>query len=129
MRSPTNTWHPNKVWVLSQQVHDVTMGKLCGIASRLGRHGLVAASYVCSGLIGQNDRVAQLSEKRVPERIVLIHVQRTRNITVPRGASSQEVTHGQTAVCSVCKEVLVPDSSLHHLFYQRLSQRLPVINL
>ena len=77
---PTNTWHPNEIWVLSQQVHDVAMRKLCGIASRLGRHGLNACVVcLCGGLIGQNDREAQLSEKRVPERIVLVHVQRTRN--------------------------------------------------
>ena len=77
---PTNTGHPNKVWVLSQQVHDVAVGKLCRIAGGLGRHGFDAhVVRLCGGLVGQNDREAQLSEKRVPERIVLVHVQRTRN--------------------------------------------------
>ena len=77
---PTNTRHPNKVWVLGQQVHDVTVGKLCGIARGLGRHGLnTHVVRLCGSLIGQNDREAQLSEKRVPERIVLVHVQRARN--------------------------------------------------
>ena len=77
---PTNAWHPNEVWVLGQQVHDVAVGKLCGIARRLGWHGLDAhVVRLCGSLIGQNDREAQLSEKRVPERIVLVHVQRARN--------------------------------------------------
>ena len=77
---PTNTRHPNEVWVLGQQVHDVAVRKLCRIAGGLGRHGLNAhVVRLCGGLIGQNDREAQLSEKRVPERIVLVHVQRARN--------------------------------------------------
>ena len=77
---PTNAWHPNEVWVLGQQIHDVAVRKLCRIAGGLGRHGLNAHIVrLCGGLIGQNDREAQLSEKRVPERIVLVHVQRARN--------------------------------------------------
>ena len=77
---PTNTRHPNKVWVLGQQIHDVAVGKLCGIACGLRWHGLDAhVVRLCGGLVGQNDREAQLSEKRVPERIVLVHVQRARN--------------------------------------------------
>ena len=77
---PTNAWHPNEVWVLGQQIHDVAVGKLCGIARGLGRHGLnTHVVRLCGSLIGQNDREAQLSEKRVPERIVLVHVQRARN--------------------------------------------------
>ena len=77
---PTNTRHPNEVWVLGQQIHDVAVGKLCGITRGLGWHGLDAhVIRFCGGLIGQNDREAQLSEKRVPERIVLVHVQRARN--------------------------------------------------
>ena len=77
---PTNTRHPNEVWVLGQQVHDVAVGKLCRIAGGLGRHGLDARVVrLCGGLVGQNDREAQLGEKRVPERIVLVHVQRARN--------------------------------------------------
>ena len=77
---PTNTRHPNKVWVLGQQVHDVAVGKLCRIAGGLGRHGLdTCVVRLCGGLVGQNDREAQLSEERVPERIVLVHVQRARN--------------------------------------------------
>ena len=77
---PTNAWHPNEVWVLGQQIHDVAVGKLCRIAGGLGRHGLDAhVVRLCGGLVGQNDREAQLSEKRVPERIVLVHVQRARN--------------------------------------------------
>ena len=77
---PTNAWHPNEIWVLGQQVHDVAVGKLCRIACGLGRHRLDAhVVRLCGGLIGQNDREAQLSEKRVPERIVLVHVQRARN--------------------------------------------------
>ena len=77
---PTNTRHPNKVWVLGQQVHDVAVGKLRRIAGGLGRHGLdTRVVGLCCGLVGQNDREAQLGEKRVPERIVLVHVQRARN--------------------------------------------------
>ena len=77
---PTNTRHPNEVWVLGQQIHDVAVGKLCRIARGLGRHGLNAhVVRLCGGLVGQNDREAQLSEERVPERIVLVHVQRARN--------------------------------------------------
>ena len=77
---PTNTRHPNEVWVLGQQVHDVAVGKLRRIAGGLGRHGLnTHVVRLCGSLIGQNDREAQLSEKRVPERIVLVHVQRARN--------------------------------------------------
>ena len=77
---PTNTRHPNKIWILGQQVHDVAVRKLCRIAGGLGRHGLnTHVVRLCGSLIGQNDREAQLSEKRVPERIVLVHVQRARN--------------------------------------------------
>ena len=77
---PTNAWHPNEIWVLGQQVHDVAVRKLCRIASGLGRHGLDAhVVRLCGGLVGQNDREAQLSKECVPERIVLVHVQRTRN--------------------------------------------------
>ena len=54
--------------------------KLCRIASGLGRHGFnTHVIRLCGGLVGQNDREAQLSEKRVPERIVLVHVQCARN--------------------------------------------------
>ena len=56
---PTNTRHPNEVWVLGQQVHDVAVGKLCRIAGGLGRHGLDAhVVRLCGGLVGQNDREA-----------------------------------------------------------------------
>ena len=56
------------------------MGKLCRIAGGLGRHGLdTRVVRFCGGLVGQNDREAQLGEERVPERIVLVHVQRARN--------------------------------------------------
>ena len=32
---PTNAWHPNEVWVLGQQIHDVAVRKLCRIAGGL----------------------------------------------------------------------------------------------
>ena len=77
---PTNTRHPNEVWVLGQQVHDVAVGKLCRIAGGLRWHGLnTHVVRLCGGLVGQNDREAQLSKECVPERIVLVHVQRARN--------------------------------------------------
>ena len=77
---PTNTGHPDEVGVFLQQVHDVPVGKLGRIARRFRRHGLnTFVVRLCGGLIRQNDREAQPSEERMPERIILVHVERTWN--------------------------------------------------
>ena len=74
----------------------MAVGKLCRIAGRLGRHGLdTRVVRLCGGLVGQNDREAQLGEKRVPERIVLVHVQRARNAN---GAAWSLVSRKRLAV-------------------------------
>ncbi len=84
LRSQRNTWHPNKVWVLGQQVHDVP-GKLCRIAG--DSEAVWTRCLRFAGLVGQNDREFQLGEKRVPERLPA-HVQRGANVFNGAGAWS-----------------------------------------
>ena len=76
---PFRTGHPDEVDILIEQVHHMTMRELRRIAHALGRHGL-DAGFV--GLLRRSVRnlnaEPELIEEREPERIVLIHVERTR---------------------------------------------------
>ena len=77
---PADAGHPDEVRVLGQQVHDVAVGELGRVAHALGGHGLDAGVVRGrGGLVGQHDREAQLGEERVPERVVLVHVERARD--------------------------------------------------
>ena len=76
---PFRTGHPDKIDILIEQVHHMTMRELRRIAHALGRHGL-DARFV--GLLRRSVRnlnaEPKLIEEREPERIVFIHVERTR---------------------------------------------------
>ena len=73
---PTDAGHPDEVRVLLEQVHDVTVAKLRRIADGLGRHRLDARLVgLLVRLIRQHDRETQLREERVPEGVVLVHVE------------------------------------------------------
>ena len=77
---PADAGHPDEVRVLSDEVHDVAVAELGRVADGLGGHGLDAGLVgLAVGLVGENDAEAQLGEERVPERIVLVHVEGARN--------------------------------------------------
>ena len=58
----------------------MAVGELGRVAHALGGHGLDAGVVRRrGGLVGQHDREAQLGEERVPERVVLVHVERARD--------------------------------------------------
>ena len=74
---PAGAGHPDEVDVALQQVHDVAVAQLGGVADAFGGHRLDA------GLIGllragiaQLDVIAQRGEEAVPEGVVLVHVER-----------------------------------------------------
>ena len=77
---PLRTRHPDEVRMLVEQVHDVAVRKLRRIAHALGGHrfdaGLVG---LLRGRVGQHHPVPQLREEGEPERVVLVHVERTRD--------------------------------------------------
>ena len=77
---PANARHPDEVRILLQEVHDVPVRELRGVAHGLGRHGLRAGLVrLARRLVAQHHAEAQLREERVPERVVLVHVQRARD--------------------------------------------------
>ena len=77
---PADAGHPDEVRVLGDEVHDVAVAKLGRVADGLGGHGLDAGLVgLAVGLVGENDAEAQLGEERVPERVVLVHVEGARN--------------------------------------------------
>ena len=77
---PTHAGHPNEIRVLGDEVHHMAVGELGRIAHALARHGLDAALVGrLVGVVGEHHRKAQPREERMPERIVLVHVERTRN--------------------------------------------------
>ena len=77
---PADAGHPDEVGVFGQQVHDVAVGELGRVAHALGGHGLDAGVVgLAARLVAHDDREAQLGEERVPERVVLVHVERARD--------------------------------------------------
>ena len=81
---PFGARHPDEVGVLLEKVHYMSMAELRRIANRLARHGLDPGLVGLLGRrIAQNDTEAEAREKREPEGIVLVHVERTRNAHRP----------------------------------------------
>ena len=77
---PADAGHPDKVRVLGKEIHDVAVAQLCRIARGLGGHGLDAGVVGLRGrLVRDHHREAQLGEERVPEGVVLVHVERARD--------------------------------------------------
>ena len=70
----------NEIDTLINQPCDMTVGELCRITLRLAGNGLYAELVNFTvGAGGEHDAVAQPCEERVPERIVLVHVQHSGN--------------------------------------------------
>ena len=77
---PLRTRHPNEIGIFIQQVHDVAVGKLRRIAHAFGGHRLNARLVRCLRRRVRCDNAeAQLREEREPERVVLVHIESTRN--------------------------------------------------
>ena len=77
---PTHARHPDKVDVTVDEVHHVAMAHLGRIAYALGRHGLDARLVgLLARLVGQLHAKAQARKERVPEGVVLVHVERARD--------------------------------------------------
>ena len=77
---PADAGHPDEVDVLVEQIHDVTVRQLGRIAGVFRGHGLDASLVgLLGGLVRQHHAIAKMREEAVPERIVLVHVERTRN--------------------------------------------------
>ena len=77
---PTHARHPDKVDVAVDKVHHVAVAHLGRIAHALGRHGLDARLVgLFARLVGQLHAKAQARKERVPEGVVLVHVERARD--------------------------------------------------
>ncbi len=83
---PLAAGEPDEIGMLVQQVHDVAVAELGRIAHALGRHRLDARLVgLLRRRIAQHHAPAQLREEREPERVVLVHVQRTRDADAAAG--------------------------------------------
>ena len=77
---PAHARHPDKVDVTVDEVHNVAVAHLGRIAHALGRHGLDARLVgLLARLVGQLHAKAQARKERVPEGVVLVHVERARD--------------------------------------------------
>ena len=77
---PTHARHPDKVDVTVDEVHHVAVAHLCRVAHALGRHGLDARLVgLFARLVGQLHAKAQARKERMPEGVVLVHVERARD--------------------------------------------------
>ena len=75
---PAHARHPDKVDIAVDEVHHVAVAHLGRIAHALGRHGLDARLVgLLARLVGQLHAKAQARKERVPEGVVLVHVERT----------------------------------------------------
>ena len=75
---PAHARHPNEVDVAVDKVHHVAVAHLGRIAHALGRHGLDARLVgLLTRLVGQLHAKAQARKERMPEGVVLVHVERT----------------------------------------------------
>ncbi len=76
---PAHAGHPDEVDVLAQQVHHVAVGELCRVADGLRGHGLDAGLVGgLGGVVRRHHGETQLGEERVPEGVVLVHVEGAR---------------------------------------------------
>ena len=75
---PAHARHPDEVDVTVDEVHHVAVAHLGRIAHALGRHGLDARLVsLFARLVGQLHAKAQARKERMPEGVVLVHVERT----------------------------------------------------
>ena len=77
---PAHARHPDKVDVTVDEVHHMAVAHLGRIAHALGRHGLDARLVgLLARLVGQLHAKAQARKERMPEGVVLVHVERARD--------------------------------------------------
>ena len=77
---PAHARHPDKVDVTVNEVHHVAVAHLGRIAHALGRHGLDARLVgLFARLVGQLHAKAQARKERMPEGVVLVHVECARD--------------------------------------------------
>ena len=77
---PAHARHPNEVDIAVDKVHHVTVAHLGRIAHALGRHGLDTRLVgLFARLVGQLHAKAQARKERVPEGVVLVHVECARD--------------------------------------------------
>ena len=77
---PAHARHPNEVDIAVDEVHHVAVAHLGRIAHALGRHGLDARLVgLLARLVGQLHAKAQARKERVPEGVVLVHVECARD--------------------------------------------------
>ena len=77
---PTHARHPDEVDIVVDKVHHVAVAHLGRIAHALGRHGLDARLVgLFARLVGQLYAKAQARKERMPEGVVLVHVERARD--------------------------------------------------
>ena len=77
---PAHARHPDEVDVAVDEVHHVAVAHLGRIAHALGRHGLDARLVgLFARLVRQLHAKAQARKERVPEGVVLVHVERARD--------------------------------------------------
>ena len=77
---PAHTRHPNEVDIAVDKVHHMAVAHLGRVAHALGRHGLDARLVgLLARLVGQLHAKAQARKERVPEGIVLVHVECSRD--------------------------------------------------
>ena len=77
---PAHARHPDKVDIAVDKVHHMAVAHLGRIAHALGRHGLDARLVgLLARLVGQLHAKAQARKERMPEGVVLVHVERARN--------------------------------------------------
>ena len=77
---PAHARHPDKVNITIDEVHHVAVAHLGRIAHALGRHGLDARLVgLLARLVGQLHAKAQARKERMPEGVVLVHIERAGN--------------------------------------------------
>ena len=77
---PAHARHPDEVDIAVDEVHHMAVAHLCRVAHALGRHGLDARLVgLFARLVGQLHAKAQARKERVPEGVVLVHVERARD--------------------------------------------------
>ncbi len=77
---PAHARHPDEVDIAVDEVHHMAVAHLCRVAHALGRHGLDARLVgLLARLVGQLHAKAQARKERVPEGVVLVHVERARD--------------------------------------------------
>ena len=77
---PAHARHPDEVDIAVDKVHHVAVAHLCRVAHALGRHGLDARLVgLFARLVGQLHAKAQARKERMPEGVVLVHVERARD--------------------------------------------------